>query len=204
MQQVEIINSYGNTEELLQKFPVMYPTSLQSKLEKDIQNRLLTGFENWNRGYDAWKAWGNILYTEDSYYNVHGAGLTLAEYQQSMDVTLKKMNIQMGQFKNMVICDNWVGIQYEISTNGKPGTTMEFVQFKDYGDKLGVRVVEGWGGARDDSYAGMAYFQTADEQAKDSAFWEGVKNYTLSETKDLAQKYIVKYPTTITGEQAEK
>lgn len=144
MQQVEIINSYGNTEELLQKFPVMYPTSLQSKLEKDIQNRLLTGFENWNRGYDAWKAWGNILYTEDSYYNVHGARLTLAEYQQSMDVTLKKMNIQMGQFKNMVICDNWVGIQYEISTNGKPGTTMEFVQFKDYGDKLGVRVVEGW------------------------------------------------------------
>lgn len=61
------------------------------------------------------------------------------------------------------------------------------MQFKDYGDELGVRVVEGWGGTRDDSYAGMAYFQTADEQ-----------------TKDLTQKYMVKYPTAITGEQKEK
>ena len=185
--QVEIVNSYDNTDELLQKFPVVYPTSLQSKQEKDIQNRLLTGFENWNRGYEAWKAWGDILYTKDSYYNVHGARLTLAEYQSSMDATLKKINIQMGQFKNMVIVDNWVGIQYEISTNGKPGTTMEFVQFKDYGGDLGVRVVEGWGGARDDTYSSMRYFQNPEEQAQDSIFWESVKNYTLPETKDLAQ-----------------
>lgn len=202
--QVEIVNSYDNTDELLQKFPVVYPTSLQSKLEKDIQNRLLTGFENWNRGYEAWKAWGDILYTKDSYYNVHGARLTLAEYQSSMDATLKKINIQMGQFKNMVIVDNWVGIQYEISTNGKPGTTMEFVQFKDYGGDLGVRVVEGWGGARDDTYSSMRYFQNPEEQAQDSIFWESVKNYTLPETKDLTQKYMVKYPTTLSGEQAEK
>jgi len=202
--QVKIVNSYENTEELLQMFPVRYPTSLQSDLEKGIQNRLLTGFANWNRGYDTWKAWGDILYTPDSYYNVHGARFTLAEYQTSMDITLKRVNIQMGQFINMLICDNWVGIQYDISTNGKPGTTMEFVQFRDYGDPLGVRVVEGWGGARDDSYASMKHFQTPEEQQKDSIFWASIQNAALPATTDLAQKYPVKHPTAISGEQAEK
>lgn len=42
------------------------PTAVTSDLEENIQNRLLTGFENWNRGFDAWKAWGDILYTNDS------------------------------------------------------------------------------------------------------------------------------------------
>ncbi|MBQ3800614.1 MAG: hypothetical protein II837_09995, partial [Treponema sp.] len=74
-----------------------------------IENRLLTGFENWNRGFDAWKSWGTILYTDDSIYNVHGVRLTLAEYQAAMNVTLKQANIQMGDFQNIIICDDWAG-----------------------------------------------------------------------------------------------
>ena len=79
---VEIVNSYYNTEELIKKFPIQNPTTIQKGLEERIQNRLLTGFENWNRGFKAWKKWGNILYTQDSIYNVHGARLTLAQYQK--------------------------------------------------------------------------------------------------------------------------
>ena len=52
---VEIINSYNNTDELIKKFPVLNPVTVQEGIEKKIQNRLLTGFENWNRGYKAWK-----------------------------------------------------------------------------------------------------------------------------------------------------
>ena len=55
---VEILNSYDNTEELLKKFTVMNPTPVETDMEKKIQNRLLTGFENWNRGTEAWMAWG--------------------------------------------------------------------------------------------------------------------------------------------------
>ena len=76
-----ILNSYDNTDELIKKYPVNNPTTVLEGIEKKIQNRLLTGFENWNRGFKAWKAWGNILYTKDSIYNVHGARLTLAQYQ---------------------------------------------------------------------------------------------------------------------------
>jgi hypothetical protein len=76
--EVVIINSYDNTEELIQKFPVNNPTTVMPGIEEKIQNRLLTGFENWNRGFLAWKKWGSILYTEASIYNVHGARLTLS------------------------------------------------------------------------------------------------------------------------------
>ena len=56
-----IMNSYDNTAELIKKFPVINPTTVLPGIEEKIQNRLLTGFENWNRGFKAWKAWGNIL-----------------------------------------------------------------------------------------------------------------------------------------------
>ena len=52
---VEIVNSYDNTDELIKKFPVTNMVTVKEGLEKKIQNRLLTGFENWNRGYKAWK-----------------------------------------------------------------------------------------------------------------------------------------------------
>jgi len=65
-EEIDIVNSYNNTEELIKKFPVGNPTKVLPGLEEKIQNRLLTGFENWNRGFKAWKAWGNILYTNDS------------------------------------------------------------------------------------------------------------------------------------------
>ena len=81
---IDIVNSYNNTEELIKKFPVENPTSVKKDLEEKIQNRLLTGFENWNRGFKAWKAWGEILYTKESIYNVHGARLTLAHYKDPM------------------------------------------------------------------------------------------------------------------------
>ena len=40
--EVEIVNSYENTNELINKFPVINPTQVDPGLEKNIQNRLLT------------------------------------------------------------------------------------------------------------------------------------------------------------------
>ena len=41
---------------------------------------------------------------------------------------------------------------------------MEFARFGDYGE-LGAKVDEGWGGSRNESYAGMLNFLTKDERA---------------------------------------
>lgn len=141
---VEIMNSHDNSEELKEKFPIIYPTTVDTKMGKAIENRLLTGFENWNRGFDVWKAWGTILYTDDSIYNVHGARLTLAEYQAAMNVTLKKANIQMGDFQNIIICDDWAAIHFRVvytdteSGVQTPGDIMQFYHFVEEDDNLKV------------------------------------------------------------------
>lgn len=153
----------------------------------------MTGFENWSRGFKAWKKWGDILYTQDSIYNVHGARLTLAHYQDAMDDNLKKVNIQMGDFNSMIIVDKYAAIRYEIKTAGRTGTVMEFVEFKDYGDELGTRVVEGWGGPKDDSYEDMCKFQGDEEKAVQQQQIDKMLNYIIPSVTNLNQKYKIEY-----------
>ena len=207
-EEVDIVNSYNNTDELIKKYPVVNPTTVKAGLEEKIQNRLLTGFENWNRGFKAWKAWGNILYTQDSIYNVHGARLTLAQYQDSMDVTLKQTNILMGAFHNMLICDEFTAIYYDIITirgnNRVNGTVMEFVKFKDYEGELGTRVVEGWGSTKDNSYDGMLNFQGPEEKKVQQEQLDYMLKYEIPETDNLREKYLIKNPTNYTDDNAEK
>jgi hypothetical protein len=205
---VDIINSYNNTDELIKKFPVRNPTFVKEGIEKKIQNRLLTGFENWNRGFNAWKEWGNILYTNDSIYNVHGARLTLEQYQNAMDITLKQNTILMGDFHNMLISDNYTAIYYDIVTivgkEKKDGKVMEFVLFKDYGEELGTRVVEGWGGTKDQSHAGMAYFQGPEEKSVEEKELNYILNYKIPDKVNLKEKYPIKNPTNYIDDNAEE
>lgn len=128
------------TEELLKSFPITYETPAEKPLEKKIQNRMLNGFHTWNLGFDAWKHWGEVLYTKDSIYHVHGVRFTLAEYQMAMNIGLKAIDMQMGRFNNMVLCDDWTAIRYysRIEKDGKPDVkqNMEFVHFVQAGDTV--------------------------------------------------------------------
>ena len=198
---VDVLNSYDNTEELIKQFQVLNPTTVNDGMEKHIQNRLLTGFANWNRGFETWKAWGNILYTKESIYNVHGARLTLEHYQEDMYDTLGKMKIDMGNFNNMLIVGDYCAIYYDIKIGSGSGTTMEFVQFKDYGDATNpdVRVVEGWGGVKDATYYDSIQRQGSAEKKEQ----EEQNNFLLTYTPEgptLAEKYFVKL-TSITANE---
>ena len=198
-----IVNSYDNTEALSKKFPVEHPTTILPGMEAAIQNRLLNGFENWNRGFDAWKAWGDILYTPASMYNVHGVRLTLPEYQQAMRLTLRNNDIQMGKFRNMIVNDDWVAIHYDISTinretgDVKPGSVMEFVQFENYGDGLDTRVVEGWAGTKGKDYQGLLHLLTPEEREAQEQARVDVLSREIPEIDVLAVRYPVKHPTSV-------
>ena len=196
---VEIVNSYTNTEDLMKKYPLENSITIQDGIEKNIQNRLLTGFENWNRGFKAWKKWGNILYTEDSIYNVNGVRFTLAQYQKAMDVALKQSNIQLGIFHNMIINGEYTAIFYDncIINDGiaHNGTVMEFVWFKDYGKELGTRVAVGWGGTKGDNFNSMRYFQGDDERMVQNEKIQLLLNYQIPNITNLTEKYPILYPT---------
>ncbi len=120
------------------------------KLEKEIRERLLTGFDNWNNGYDAWLEWCNTLYEPDAHYNVYGQRLTLQQYKDMMGQFFSVYDVTLGDFLNMLVEENWCAIRYMVyATNKSTGEkkelmTMEFVEFKDNPKPIGARVVEGW------------------------------------------------------------
>lgn len=206
----DFVNSYDITDRLSEKFQVIHETGTATQMERNIQNRLLCGFENWNRGFDAWRAWGNILYTEDSIYNVHGVRMTLKEYQAAMDVLLKKTDVQLGDFYSMIICGDWCMIHY--NTNALDPETgrvvqadipvMECVHFKDYGPELGTRVVEGWGGPKDSAYRQFTNFIPEEKRKQQEEAWNRIASMDFHPGQDLSEKYPVINRTPDYGEDA--
>ncbi|MCR5732141.1 MAG: hypothetical protein K6G51_04310 [Sphaerochaetaceae bacterium] len=197
------------TEELLKSFPITYQTEADTELSEKIQNRMLNGFNRWNMGYEAWEHWGEVLYHKDSIYNVNGVRMTLDEYQKAMDVSLKSINIQMGNFNNMILVDDWMAIQYDIINIDRKtgaatlGTTMEFARFGDYGI-LGAKVDEGWGGSKNENYNGLLYFLTPEEREKQAEFMASIAAIKLPVTENLEKKYPIVYPTRIDTELGKK
>jgi len=124
------------------------------ELEAAIKNRLETGFKNWNGGYDGWLEWCNTLYEPDAYYNLPFQGkqtrFTLQQYKDMMGQLFQHFTMELGDFDNMIIKDNWCAIRYTVKIkNLHTGEetlqhTMEFVKFKENPEPIGVRVVEGW------------------------------------------------------------
>ncbi len=96
------------------------------------------------------EAWCGTLYEPDAHYNVYGKRLTLEQYKEMMGQLFRHFTMELGAFENMIIRDNWCAIRYSVKIkNLHTGeeidqSTMEFVQFKDNGGDIGVRVVEGW------------------------------------------------------------
>ncbi len=210
MSEINLINSYENTEELLKMFKVLNPTPVNTQLEKNIQNRLLTGFANWNQGYDTWQRWGDILYTSDSLYNLYGIHMTFPEYQFSQKIGLSQVDMQLGDFLNMLICDDWTAIRYSCAqTNRRSGQrvdaiVMEFVNFKDYGFPLGTRVVEGWASTRGRNTERISRFITAEELEAQKQQFARVEAWQILQTDDLEKKYPVLHPTGSCSEKAEE
>lgn len=126
------------------------PTPIEKDIEKKIEDRLFSGFNNWNGGYDGWLEWCNTLYEPDAYYNVYGKRLTLEQYKGMMGQLFQHYTMELGQFDNMIIRDNWCAIRYTVKIKSLDTgeeilqNTMEFVKFKENPEPVGVRVVEGW------------------------------------------------------------
>jgi hypothetical protein len=124
--------------------------SMRENMEQAIKDRLENGFKNWNGGYDGWLEWCTTLYEPDAHYNVQGQRWTLQQYKDAMKQLFAHFTMELGDFDNMIIRDDWCAIRYTVKIRnldtGKEMLqhTMEFVNFKDNPDPVGVRVVEGW------------------------------------------------------------
>lgn len=123
---------------------------MSKNFQEAIKDRLQNGFKNWNGGYEAWLDWCNTLYEPDAYYNVYGQRWTLQQYKDAMKQLFEVFDMELGEFYNMLVVDDWAAIRYKVRiTNKKTGEkidqmTMEFVNFKNNPDPAGARVIEGW------------------------------------------------------------
>ncbi len=73
------------------------------RLEDAIKDRLLTGFKNWNGGYDCWLEWCNTLYEPDSHYNVYGKRLTLQDYKDMMGKFFESYDIHFRRIERCIV-----------------------------------------------------------------------------------------------------
>jgi hypothetical protein len=122
--------------------------------QEQIKDRLINGFKNWNGGYEKWLKWCDTLYEPDAMYNIQVGGpqkrLTLQQYKDICKHFMDNYVLELGDFKNMIIQDDWCAIRYVVYvTNKATGekytqNTMEFVHFKDNPQPIGARVIEGW------------------------------------------------------------
>ncbi len=123
---------------------------MSRNFEEAIKERLENGFKNWNGGYDGWLEWCNTLYEPDAHYNVYGQRWTLQEYKDAMGKLFTIFDMELGEFDNMIIKDDWCAIRYSVIITNKQTDekieqhTMEFVHFKDNPEPAGARVIEGW------------------------------------------------------------
>ncbi len=83
-------------------------------MEQAIRDRLINGFKNWNGGYDGWLEWCNTLYEPDAHYNVYGKRMTLQQYKDMMGQLFEHYTMELGEFDNMIIRDDWCAIRYTV------------------------------------------------------------------------------------------
>ena len=60
------------TDDLETKYPVAYPTTIDTELGKQMKAAILKDFDAWNSGYEAWPAWADEFYTSDVMYDYRG------------------------------------------------------------------------------------------------------------------------------------
>lgn len=189
---------YDNNNELIQEFPNANYTTVQPGLEEKIQNRLLTGYVNWNKGFIPFKEYGDVLYTKRTIYNVNGVILTSSHFQKFLNDSLNADRFKIGDIHNMIINDNFAAIYYGLN-KGKDKTNetvMEFIQFKDYGKILGIRIVESWQSTKDENYSNLAsIYQEGEDQERQKKLENKTLNYTIDMTeKNLTKRYPINFP----------
>ncbi len=123
---------------------------MNTDFEEKIKARFFQGFKEWNQGYETWLKWCETLYEPDSHYNIYSNRMTLQQYKDMMGKLFSIYDIELGEFHNMIVENDWGSIRYSVYIVNKETKektkqeTMEFVQFKDNPEPIGARVIEGW------------------------------------------------------------
>lgn len=141
---IEMDPAYNiGTETLLKKCPITFQTPAESAEEKGIQNRMLNGFNCWNKGYDAWAQWTDAFFTKDIAYGYNDDNFDLAGLRANAKALLQVKDIRRVKVYNILTGGNWAAIHSWHVVTAKDGSrdvfdSMAFYHFTEADGDLRV------------------------------------------------------------------
>lgn len=125
----------------------MYPTSIETEMEQNIQAAILQDFEHWNQCYESWAAWADSYYASDMQHHTDREDMTLLQYK-TIGNTAQSSKVTRLYFDNMLIRGEWAAIHYRVTAQDVETRemtvedVMQFLHFEEDGD--GVKVIDCW------------------------------------------------------------
>ena len=142
----ELVNTIlPETEDLEAKYPVVYPTTIDTALGKEMKSSILQDFENWNGGYENWCTWADQYFTEDVRYDYRGEVYDREGLKDCMKDLVD--GSQRVRINNILISEDWAAIHFwEVTTDEQGGKDafnhMQFLHFIETDE--GVKVDLCW------------------------------------------------------------
>lgn len=136
-----IAKELPKTDNLEEKYPILYPTTIDTELGKKMKSAILNEFEQWNNGYDAWANYADTMYAENVKYDLSGQELDLAGLKAAQKDTVD--TAKRVQINNILISEDWAAIHFWDVTTHEDGSKsadnhMQFLHFIENGDELKV------------------------------------------------------------------
>ncbi len=129
------------TDDLEARYPVLYPTTIDTEMGEKMKAAVIKDFESWNSGYDAWTAWTDDFYTEDLQYDYRDQVFDLAGLKTAMkDMVESEQRVQIN---NILISEDWAAIHFwnvvtDAEGNKDAFNHMQFLHFIQTDDGLKV------------------------------------------------------------------
>ena len=129
------------TDDLETKYPVAYPTTIDTELGKQMKAAILKDFDAWNSGYEAWSAWADEFYTDGVMYDYRGTKYDLNGLKAAMkDMVESERRVRIN---NILISEDWAAIHFwnvvtDADGNKDAFNHMQFLHFVETENGLKV------------------------------------------------------------------
>ena len=130
-----------DTDNLEEKYPIFYPTTIDTDLGLQMKELILKDFDAWNNGYDAWAEWTKELYTEDASYDYRGTVYDKTTMQEGLkDLVESSKRVRLN---NVLVSEDWAAIHFWNCTTDADGNKsadnhMQFLHFVETEDGLKI------------------------------------------------------------------
>lgn len=107
-----IATKLKDSDDLEEKYPVVFPTSLDPKYGKEMRDIILKDFDNWNKGYEQYESWIDEFLTVDCEFDLKRNKLSVQELKEATKKEISKFSPIRVRINNILTSDDWLAVHY--------------------------------------------------------------------------------------------